>query len=155
MLPASISLSSLWLPSLWGQRKASQEKSIALSPARRTRLSYSPRYTQVQRKLCKMELRKPTANTSEKYMCMSFHGNGGRLLAGKVCLFRHLHRLRSDSLRSLTVTSALCSFLLYHRFPMSFLRVLKFITPFLGPPPSLALYQGGRVWCCLPCPCRL
>ena len=89
-----------------------------------------------------MELRKPTANTSQKYMCMSFHGNGGRLLAGKVCLFRHLHRLRSDSLRSLTVTSALCSFLLYHRFPMSFFEVTQIYHPFFRASPFFGLVPG-------------
>lgn len=151
MLSASISLSSLWLPSLWGQQKASWEKYIALSPASRIRLSYSLRYTQVQRKRCKMELRKPMSNTSEKCMCMSFHGNSGRLLAWRI--LGHLHGLRSDCLRSLTVTSAICSLLLYHHFPMSFLRSLKFISPYFRASPLLwPLYQGGRSWCCLPCP---
>lgn len=120
MLSASISLLFLWLSSVWGQQKASRKKSIALSPANKTRLSYSLRYTQVQRKLCKMRLRKPTANTSEKCGCISFHGNRGKLLAGKVHPFGHLHRLRFDFLRNFTVTSALCSLLLCHHSPTTF-----------------------------------
>lgn len=155
LLSASISLLSRWLPSLWGQEKASQEKSIALSPASRTRLSYSLRYTHVQRKLCKMGMRKPTANTGEKYICMSFQRNSGRLLAWKAHSFRCSRRLRSDSLRSLMVTSARYSFL-YHHFPMSFLRSLKCISPFFRVSPSFGLCtrEGEHSGPCLaPVPC--
>lgn len=70
------------------------KKSIALSPASRTRPSCPSRYTQIQRKWCKMGLRKPTANTSEKYLCMSCHGNSGRLLTWEACPFGYLYRLR-------------------------------------------------------------
>lgn len=45
-----------------------------------------------------------------------------------------------DSLRSLAVTSALCS-LLYHSFPLSFLSAFKFISSFFGSSPSFGLYS--------------
>lgn len=130
------------------------EKYIALSPASRTRLSYSLRYTQVQRKRCKMGLRKPMSNTSEKCMCMSFHGNSGRLLAWRI--LGCLHGLRSDCLRSLTMTSAVCSLLLYHHFPMSFLRSLKFISPYFRASPLLwPLYQEKEITVLPALPCHL